>query len=421
MKQFRTILKFELDNYFKSKSYVIATILLALLAVGVMFVPRVTNIFKDDNNDKIEINDNNDVDEDSLDKVAIYDKTGSFEESSYRTIFTDKKPVMCNSVDELKELVNDENSEYECGYVINSITDFEYYVYNKTMFDTGRADFEEYMRLLIKVDYCKAHNLDVNDFLEIDYKEITSEETILGKNAQEGYGYSYALVIIIFMLIVMYGTSIASGVTNEKSNRSIEILVTSTSSTAILFGKVIAGAIASVLQSTLILGGAIASYQFNKSYWGNDILDMFLNIPANVLITFFIFGLGGFLLYAFLYGALGALVSKIEDLNKSAGTAQMLVMIVYFVVLMNLTNVNGVVIKVCSFIPLSSYSAMFARVGMGDVALWEVVVSAVLLYASVILMGILGGKIFRSSTLRYGNPIKFSSAIKKLKSDKADR
>ena len=127
------------------------------------------------------------------------------------------------------------------------------------------------------------------------------------------------------------------------------------------------------------------------------------------------FGIGGFLFYAFMYGALGAAVSKIEDLNKTAGTAQMLIMIVYFVVMLQLGNVDGVPMKVCSFLPFSSYSAMFVRVAMGQVAIWEIVVSAVILYISVVIMGVIGGKIFRSSTLRYGNPIKLSAAIKGLK------
>ena len=117
----------------------------------------------------------------------------------------------------------------------------------------------------------------------------------------------------------------------------------------------------------------------------------------------------------FLYGALGALVSKIEDLNKSAGSAQMIIMIVYFVVLLQLDKVDGVPMKVCSFLPFSSYSAMFARVAMGHVQTWEIIVSAVILYISVALMGVIGGKIFRSSTLRYGNPIKLTTAIKNLR------
>ena len=151
-------------------------------------------------------------------------------------------------------------------------------------------------------------------------------------------------------------------------------------------------------------------------------LMMGLNVKRTMFQAYvldgFLAGLGGFLFYAFMYGALGALVSKIEDLNKSAGTAQMIVMIVYFVVLMNLTNVDGLVIRICSYLPISSYSAMFARVAMGDVATWEVVISAIILYISVIGMGVLGGKIFRNSTLRYGNPIRLSRALKELKREK---
>ena len=161
-------------------------------------------------------------------------------------------------------------------------------------------------------------------------------------------------------------------------------------------------------------GSLLGSYQFNKSYWSIDI-GQFLNIPANVVIAFAIFGIGGFLFYAFMYGALGALVSKIEDLNKSAGTAQMLVMIVYFITLIQHSNIDGVAMKVCSYLPFSSYSAMFARVAMGHVEIWEIVISAIILYASVAVMGIIGGKIFRASTLRYGNPIKLSAALKGLK------
>ena len=101
---------------------------------------------------------------------------------------------------------------------------------------------------------------------------------------------------------------------------------------------------ATFFQVGLIMAALLISYNFNKDYWGG-FMGSVLNIPSDVLIAFAVFGLGGFLFYAFMYGALGALVSKIEDLNKSAGTAQMIVMIVYFVVLMNLTNVDGLVIR----------------------------------------------------------------------------
>ena len=307
-----------------------------------------------------------------------------------------------------------EEEEAAAGFAVHSLSDYDYYVYNKSMDNSDAAVFDGYLGMLVKLDYCEKHDLDLNEFMEASYKEITHDEYVLGKDSTQNFWYCYVLVILIFMLIIMYGMSIASSVTNEKSNRSIEILVTSTDSTALLFGKVFAGAVATVFQVGIIAVCLLGSYQYNKDFWGID-LGMFLDIPANVLVVFAVFGIGGFLFYAFLYGALGALVSKIEDLNKSAGSAQMIIMIVYFVVLLQLDKVDGVPMKVCSFLPFSSYSAMFARVAMGHVQTWEIIVSAVILYISVALMGVIGGKIFRSSTLRYGNPIKLTTAIKNLR------
>ena len=68
------------------------------------------------------------------------------------------------------------------------------------------------------------------------------------------------------------------------------------------------------------------------------------------LITFALFGLGGLLFYEFIYGALGALVSKTEDINKSAGSVQFIIMIVYFIGLTQLTNIDGILMKVLSFL-----------------------------------------------------------------------
>ena len=124
------------------------------------------------------------------------------------------------------------------------------------------------------------------------------------------------------------------------------------------------------------------------------------------------------LFYTFIYGAFGALVSKTEDINKSAGSIQMVIMIVYFITLFQLMNIDGIAMKVLSYLPISSYSAMFARVAMGNVAVWEVVVSFIILVASIIGVGMIGSSIYRMGTLRYGNPIKITTAIKSLRKQK---
>ena len=89
--------------------------------------------------------------------------------------------------------------------------------------------------MLSKKQYSEAHDLDFDELMSLDYADIQAKEVILGKDSTSNYWYCYILVIVIFMLIVMYGMSIATGVANEKSNRSIEILVTTTNSRGYFF------------------------------------------------------------------------------------------------------------------------------------------------------------------------------------------
>ena len=218
------------------------------------------------------------------------------------------------------------------------------------------------------------------------------------------------------MIIILYCVMIATSVASEKSNRAIEVLVTSIDSKFLLFGKVLSGALAAFLQVGIILGVTLLSYQANRDVWGS-VLDPVLHIPSDVLIAFTFFGIGGFLFYACLYGALGALVSKTEDVNKSVGGLQMIVMIVYVVVLMQLDNTDGIIVKVCSYLPFSSYCAMFVRIALGNVAMWEIVVSFAILVVSTVFVGWLAAKIYRMGTLRYGNPISIRTALKNLKGE----
>ena len=83
--------------------------------------------------------------------------------------------------------------------------------------------------------------------------------------------------------------------------------------------------------------------------------------------------------------------------------------------IIGMQNTESIVLKVASFIPFSSFMAMFIRVSMGSVMLWEVLLSLGLLIVTTILIGILASKIYRMGTLRYGNPIKLKDAIKNIR------
>ncbi len=416
MRRFWTVYEFELKSYMKNKSFVITTVLLAVVLFAAMFLPRVFDMSdmlgiestKEESSTEEEKEEDGDIT-----KLGLVDESGIFSDKTMlEQAFEDTEFVVMKDTKELQNAV--EKEDVAAGFDVKDDLHYEYYVLNRDMFDENQMIFEGILSAVHQQMYCEAQGIDYVSFMQEYNAEVNCTEKILGKDAEDNYWYCYALVIVIFMMIIMYGVMVATSVTVEKSNRSIEVLVTSIDAKYLLFGKVFAGATAAILQLGLILLAVLGGYGLNHTFWG-DKLDMVLDIPGEVLAAFAVFGIGGFLFYAFLYGAMGALVSKTEDINKTAGTLQMMIMIVYFAVLFQLQNPDGIVMKVCSFLPFSSYSAMFVRIGMGSVAMWEIVVSAILLFASIFFVGWLAAKIYRMGTLRYGNPIKLSTALKALK------
>lgn len=422
MKKFLTVYEFELMSYLKNKSFVVTTIVLAVLLFGVMFLPRVFDISdmlgiestktEDVSGEDTNAEDTGDVE--AATGLGLVDEQGVFADVTVleQAFGKDVTFQVMKNEKELKRAV--EQEDVAAGFDVKDDLHYEYYVLNREMFDENQAIFEEVLSMMHQQRFCEEQGIDYASFMAEYNAPVDCTEQILGKDAEDNYWYCYALVIVIFMMIILYGVMVATSVTVEKSNRSIEVLVTSIDAKYLLFGKVFAGATAAIVQLGLILAAVLGGYGMNHTFWG-DALDMVLDIPGEVLAAFAVFGIGGFLFYAFLYGAMGALVSKTEDINKTAGTLQMAIMLVYFVVLFQLQNPDGIVMKVCSFLPFSSYSAMFVRIGMGTVAVWEIVVSAVILFASIFGVGWLAAKIYRMGTLRYGNPIKLSTALKNMK------
>ena len=414
MRKFGIVLKYELKEYFSSKGFMVLTFVIAFLGAALLCLPRFIDMSDFTGVQVVgEKEEPEEVTEEDMTKFAYIDLTenGVLQEELLQQMIPDVSWHKMNSLEELKQSVEE---ECDAGFAVTGPTEYDYYVFNKSMMDSNTAMFDEVMKQMYRLNYCAENGLDLAEITEMYNVPITVNEQIMNKDSGSNYWYCYVLVIIVFMLIVYYGQMIAVSVTNEKSNRAIEVLVTSTTPNSLLFGKVIAGAIGGLFQMGFILGAVLISYSVNREQWGG-MLDMFLHVPAEVLLAFAFFGLGGYLFYAFLYGAMGALVSKTEDISKTVSGLMMVIMVVYFFSLMQLTNIDGTIIKVLSFLPVSSYSTMFARIAMGTVASWEIIVSFLILVASIFGAGVLGAKIYRMGTLRYGNPISLTKALKDLK------
>ena len=407
MKQFLTVLKFELNNYFKNKSFVLTTILLMVLAIGIIGIPGII-LSKDigsgsDGGKKAE-----------TESVALYDVNGSIEDpDSFATAMgMNIDWIECTDRSQLEEAVND--GDAEAGFVVEDLLHYTYVVENRSMTDTLEQAFSQAAATAYRSQILEEQGINAAEIETLYQTQPEYETQILGKDSAGNYAYTYILIMVLYFLLIFYGQMIATSVTSEKSNRAIEILVTSVDSNSLIFGKVFAGAIAGLIQCVLILGSAVGAYQIFRDSWGG-LLDSIFQIPVPVWVTFAVFGMMGYLLYAFCFGMLGTLVSKTEDISKASMPVTMIYLVSFFIAIYGMNDSDGILMRVASFVPFTSNNAMLIRVTMGSVETWEIIISGVILAASCVIAGILAAKIFRFGTLMYGNPIKFSTALKKIR------
>lgn len=411
MKQFLTVLKFELSNYFQKKSFIISTVIIAAAIVIGLSLPNfidMSSILPVGDKAKAEKS----VDEDKT-NFAIYDKNNVIpDKKELNTYFKNSNWKVVKNQAELDKLVK--NKDVEAGFNVKSLTEYDYVVQNTKFNDENKYIFDELLKKEYRENKITSEGIDFNKVDSIYNTQVVSNVEILGKDSANNYFYAYMLIFIIYMMIIMYGQLIAMGITSEKSNRAIEVLVTSTNTNNLIFGKVIAGAIASIVQVGVIMSSALIAYNVNSDVW-NGILDNVFKIPTELIVTFAIFGILGYLFYSFIFGALGALVSKTEDIGSSIGPIVMIFVVVFFISIYGLNNGDSTLIKVCSYIPFTSPMTMIVRVATGYATSIEFIISLLILIASIVLAGIGGAKIYRMATLMYGNPVKLKNALKLLK------
>lgn len=411
MKQFLTVLKFELSNYFQKKSFIISTVIIAAAIVIGLSLPNfidLSSILPVGDKAKAEKS----VDEDKT-NFAIYDKNNVIpDKKELNTYFKNSNWKVVKNQDELDKLVK--NKDVEAGFNVKSLTEYDYVVQNTKFNDENKYIFDELLKKEYRENKITSEGIDFNKVDTIYNTQVVSNVEILGKDSANNYFYAYMLIFIIYMMIIMYGQLIAMGITAEKSNRAIEVLVTSTNTNNLIFGKVIAGAIASIVQVGVIMSSALIAYNVNSDVW-NGILDNVFKIPTELIVTFAIFGILGYLFYSFIFGALGALVSKTEDIGSSVGPIVMIFMIAFLISIYGLNHGDSTLIKVCSYIPFASPMTMIVRVATGYATSIEFIISLLILIASIVLAGMGGAKIYRMATLMYGNPVKLKNALKLLK------
>ncbi|AUJ25707.1 ABC transporter permease [Virgibacillus dokdonensis] len=406
MNKFWIILGHTYTTRVKSKSFIITTLITLIFIFALTNIKTIIDVFSDGEKDQIAVIDETDelfkplaenVEQTNEDiELALYEDT---EEKA-------KQAVEEEDYAALILLSKNEKQLPEATYYANSIsesslqTTLEQQLQQlKIMYATEQAGVDPATLAMINEPV-------VFDTIALDESAKTEEEL------NQARGIVYIMLFLLYMTVIMYGNMIATDVATEKSSRVMEILISSAPPVTHMFAKIIGVALVGLTQIVLFLGAGYALITA-KDEATKELFAQFGigSASTSIYIYAIVFFILGYLLYATLAAMLGSLVSRIEDAQQIIMPMTFLIVIAFVIAMSGLSTPDAGFIKITSFIPFFTPMIMFLRVGMLDIPVWEIALSIGLLVGTIIILAILGAKVYRGGVLLYGR----SSSLKDLK------
>ena len=410
MKQFFSIFKFEFSGYLKNRIFAGITVIIVLVIGGALSWPRISERFKNDGGDE---NQNKPI-------VLISDEFSADKErtlSLFEAWLPGKTVRLTDKTAE--QLANDVNGgTCSCAVVVTGANKYTYIIKDVGLYDTLQISIDEIMTQKYRLDKIQETGLSYDDAAAILTAPVESEIIRTGVNQLTNFFYTYVLIFALYMAIMLYGQFVATGVASEKSSRAMELLITSAKPVNLMFGKIIGAGLAGLLQFVVIFGSSFLFFNLNESYWGgNEIINSIFKMPLQIMLFAVLFFILGFFIYAFLYGAIGSVVTKTEEINTAVLPITFLFIIAFLAVMFSIIggNVNSDLMIVLSYIPFTSPMAMFVRISMSDVPVYEIIISVSVLVASTVGIGYVASKIYRVGVLLYGKAPSLPNLIKAVK------
>ena len=246
--------------------------------------------------------------------------------------------------------------------------------------------------------------------LTVDAK--TQKITDRGKENASGlasFFFGYAIALVLYMMIAIYGQNIMRGVLEEKTNRVAEVVVSSVKPDALLAGKILGAGSVALTQVVAWVAMTFLMYQVRapllKAFGVSGALAGAIRIPAVPLlvgVALVLFFLLGFILYASLFGAVGAMVSSQEDVQQAATPVMMLLIASIIFMQPVLLNPSSTLATVVSWLPFTAPIMMPLRMSLIAIPWWEIVGSLVSVGLGCWAAIWLSARIYRVGLLMYG-------------------
>jgi ABC-2 type transport system permease protein len=418
------IIKREFIAKVRNKSFIVMTFLSPLLFVGIaMFVGYLSSMKADTR------------------QIAIHDESGEFvkeflaqnkssEEYNYQDVSSIELPTLKKSVEDeayegvlfIPKAKNNDALENEIQFISNESPSISFIEKTQDIIAKKMtlANLEA-----AHLDTLAIHQAEAK--VTINLKKASGEQSLKGLNEIKiaiGGAFGY----LIMMFIIIYGNMVMRSVIEEKTNRIIEIIISSVKPFQLMMGKIIGTSLAGILQffiwaiiglsllfsASVFLGANVGatnqippemmqSAQNELATTAQLYVAEIMNLPiAAILSCFVIYFIGGYFLYSSFYAAIGAAVDNETDSQQFLLPIIMpLVLGVYIGFFTVVNDPHGTVATIFSMVPLTSPIVMLMRIPFG-VPLWQIALSITLLFATFFLVVWFASKIYRVGILMYG-------------------
>jgi ABC-2 type transport system permease protein len=251
------------------------------------------------------------------------------------------------------------------------------------------------------------------------------------------------LSLLTYMFVLCYGAMIMNGVIEEKTNRIVEVIVSSCRPMELMLGKIVGVALVGLTQIAIwgvLVGGGLSLLGLNAAATASPEVAMMQSVGAEaaagavtpdsalaevmavvaginwaqMLGCFLLYFVGGYLLYAALFAAFGSAVDQPSDASQFTMPIVMILIFALYAGMYSINNPDGPLAWWCSMIPFTSPIVMMIRLPY-DVPVWEVALSLLLLFATAFATVYLAGRIYRTGILMYGKKTSLKELLRWLR------
>lgn len=431
MSKIGLVIQREYTSKVRNKTFLLLTFLMPLFFIAMFAIPFWLSTFKSSD----------------VQQIGIIDHT-----SSYSQVLKDTEKykfiVLDNSVTDLNVITSngDTTSKYNSYLIIdepitkdaNKLTfisekqiptdlrkyvesNFESYIYDQRLNSSGVENIKDIIadsKIQIEVNTLKKN---------ADGEEIQT-------SGEFASAIGMVITLVIYMFIFFYGAQVMNSVVEEKSNRIVEILISSVSPMDLMMGKILAVALVGLTQMfiwMIMIGGAMAYFGLAASAFGGspeavasvpesnemiaEVMGMLRGFNWGLILSMFVlYFIGGYLIYSSLFAAVGAAVDNQADTQQFMLPITLPIIFGLYAGMYSVENPDGPLAFWCSMIPLTSPIVMMVRLPY-DVPVWEVILSLFILYGSFIGIVYMASRIYRVGILMYGKKPSYKDLWKWIK------